>query len=140
MFKDRDTKNWSHLHRTSDEHNNIRDDRLSRSITNETKNNTEKPRFGILDVIEPANAAVEDARVKNAGWQYSWKRTNRASGSRNVHEEKMAKKKTFEQYINTYNANLTKDSFVKTVVKTENGSKELFDEHINKVKEIEKKY
>jgi len=54
---------------TYDQHTNIRDDRLSQCISNETRNNTEKPRIGILDVIEPANAAVEEARVKNAKWQ-----------------------------------------------------------------------
>lgn len=32
-----------------------------------------------------------------------------------------------------------KESFVKTVKKTENGSKDLVNEHIEKVKEIEKK-
>jgi len=32
-----------------------------------------------------------------------------------------------------------KESFVKTVRKTENGSKDLFNEHVEKVKEIEKK-
>lgn len=69
LFKDRDIQNLSHLTLTYDQHTNIRDDRLSQCISNETRNNTEKPRIGILDVIEPANAAVEEARVRNAKWQ-----------------------------------------------------------------------
>lgn len=77
------------------------DDKLSQSISNETKCNIEKPRLGIIDVIEPANPALEDTRVRNAKWQYSYKRSNRAEGSKNVHEEKMAKKKTFDVYVNT---------------------------------------
>lgn len=94
MFKDRDTKNWSHLHRTVDQQNSIVEDRIAQSHSYHTRENTEKPRIGILDVIEPANPGVEDARVKNGGWQYSWLRTNRSPGVKNVHEEKMAKKKT----------------------------------------------
>jgi len=59
----------SHLTLTYDQHTDIREERLSQCITNETKHNTEKPRIGILDVIQPANAAVEEARLKNAKWQ-----------------------------------------------------------------------
>jgi hypothetical protein len=100
----------------------------------------EKPRIGILDVIEPANAAVEESRVKNGGWQYSWSRTNRTmNNNKNVHEEKMSKKKTYDGYIKMYEENSKKESFVKTVAKTENGSKDLFNEHVEKVKEIDKK-
>lgn len=101
----------------------------------------EKPRAGIIDVIEPSNAAVEEARVRNGGWQYSQSRTNRAmNNNKNVHEEKLAKKKRYEGYIKMTEEISKKESFVKTVRKTENGSKDLFNEHIEKVKEIEKKY
>jgi len=58
---------------------------------------TEKPRIGIMDVIQPSNSALEESRVKNGGWQYSWSRTNRSPGLKNVHDEKMGKKKTYEQ-------------------------------------------
>lgn len=61
------------------------------------------------------------------------------NNNKNVHEEKMSKKKTYDGYIKMYEENSKKESFVKTVAKTENGSKDLFNEHVEKVKEIDKK-
>jgi hypothetical protein len=134
----KDWKQMTHMHLSKEQHNEIVEDKVARSIQFSTRFNIASPRKGIIESIQPKNGQLEDSRVNNGKWQWSYKLSNHTVTQRNVHEEKMSRPKAYEQYYNMDNTLSTRESFVNVLMKTDNGTKDMNEEKKEKVKEIAK--